>query len=180
VVDIEITPAIQNVIDRARAIKKTYELPASNQYLFPSPKGTSYAKTRLISMWDRTRERAGIKDDVTFKDLRSLAATNAAKAGQQMKDIQKRLVHTSSKMSEIYIKEAMPEVSAIDIKLPWNHLISPDEFAVSAAKVTRSRTTDINAADAKSEFIRVSAVCSPAWGAGGEGSNPLAQTNRIK
>jgi hypothetical protein len=52
--------------------------------------------------------RGGIKDDVTFKDLRSLGATDAAKAGQQMKDIQKCLVHPSSKTSEIYIKEAAP------------------------------------------------------------------------
>lgn len=134
VVDIEITPAIQAVIDRARAVKKGYELPASNPYLFPTQKGTPYAKTGLISMWDRAKERAGIKDDVTFKDLRSLGATDAAKAGQQLKDIQKRLVHTSSKTSEIYIKEAVPDVSAIDMKLPWNHLISPDELGISGAK----------------------------------------------
>lgn len=120
VVNIKITPAIQSVIDRARAIKKTYELPASNPYMFPSQKGTPYAKTGLISMWDRAKERAGIKDDVTFKDLRSLGATDAARAGQQMKDIQTRLIHTTPKTSEIYIKEAIPEVSEIDMKLPWN------------------------------------------------------------
>lgn len=71
---------------------------------------------------------------MTFKDLRSLGATNAARAGQQLKDIQKRLLHTSSKTSEIYIKEAIPEVSAIDMKLPWNHLISADESGISGAK----------------------------------------------
>jgi len=120
VVDIAITPAIQSVINRARAIKKTYELPASNPYLFPTQKGTPYAKTGLISMWDRAKERAGIKDDVTFKDLRSLGATDAARAGQKMKDIQTRLVHTTPKTSEIYIKEAIPDVSTIDMKLPWN------------------------------------------------------------
>jgi integrase len=134
VVDIHITPAIQSVIDRARSIKETYELPASNQYLFPTQKGTPYAKTGLISMWDRAKDRAGIKDDVTFKDLRSLGATDAAKAGKHLAEIQKRLVHTSSKTSEIYIKEAVPDVSAIDMKLPWNHLISPDEPAISGAK----------------------------------------------
>jgi hypothetical protein len=69
------------VIDQARAIKQTYELPASNPYLFPSQKGTPYAKTGLISRWDSARERAGIKDDVTFKDLRSLGVTDAALAG---------------------------------------------------------------------------------------------------
>jgi integrase len=120
VVDIHITPAIQSVIDRARAIKKTYKLPASNPYLFPSQKGTPYAKTGLISMWDRAKDRAGIKADVTFKDLRSLGATDAAKAGKHLAEIQKRLVHTTSKTSEIYIKEAIPEVSEIDMKLPWS------------------------------------------------------------
>jgi hypothetical protein len=39
---------------------------------------------------------AGIKDDVTFEDLRSLGATDAARAGQQMKDIQTRLIHTNA------------------------------------------------------------------------------------
>lgn len=117
VVDIEITPAIQRVIDRARVIKKKYEV--ISPYLFPTQKGTPYAKTGLISMWDRAKERAGITDDVTFKDLRSLGATDAARAGKHMAEIQKRLVHTSSKTSEIYIKEAIPDVSAIDMKLPW-------------------------------------------------------------
>jgi len=120
VVDIEITPVIQAVIDRARAIKKRYEI--ISPYLLPSQKGTPYAKTGLISMWDRARERAGITDDVTFKDLRSLGATDAARAGKNMADIQKRLVHTSSKTSEIYIKEAIPDVSVIDMKLPWESI----------------------------------------------------------
>jgi integrase len=120
VVDIKVTPAIQDVIDRARAIKNGYEI--ISPYLFPSQKGTPYAKTGLISMWDRARERAGITDDVTFKDLRALGATDAARAGKQMGDIQTRLAHTSRKTSEIYIKEAIPDVSAIDIKLPWNSI----------------------------------------------------------
>lgn len=117
VVDIAITPAIQDVIDRARAIKKGYEV--ISPYLFPTQKGQPYAKQGLISMWDRAKERAGITDDVTFKDLRSLGATDAARAGKHMDEIQKRLVHTTSKTSEIYIKEAIPEVSALDMKLPW-------------------------------------------------------------
>jgi site-specific recombinase XerD len=120
VVDIEITPVIQAVIDRARTIKKRYEI--ISPYLLPSQKGTPYAKTGLISMWDRARERAGITDDVTFKDLRSLGATDAARSGKNMADIQKRLVHTSSKTSEIYIKEAIPDVSVIDMKLPWESI----------------------------------------------------------
>ena len=118
VVDILITPAIQDVIDRARAIKKRYQI--ISPYLFPSKKGTPYTGTGLFMMWDRARERAGITDSIWFRDLRALGATDAAKAGKQMAEIQKRLVHTSSKTSEIYIKEAIPDVSLIDMKLPWN------------------------------------------------------------
>jgi integrase len=116
-VDIVITPAIQDVIDRARAIKKSYKI--ISPYIFPSQKGTPYTKTGLFSMWDRARERAGITEAIWFRDLRALGATDAAKAGSQIADIQKRLVHTTSRTSEIYIKEAIPDVSAIDMKLPW-------------------------------------------------------------
>lgn len=117
IVDIAITPAIQDVIDRARAIKRGYEI--ISPYLFPTQKGKPYTKSGLFSMWDRARERAGITEPIWFKDLRALGATDAAKAGKELKDIQKRLVHTTSKTSEIYIKEAVPDVSAIDMKLPW-------------------------------------------------------------
>jgi len=126
VVDILITPEIQEVIDRARAIKKVYKV--ISPYLFPSRKGTPYAKSGLTSMWERARDRAvaAAKEagkefgpHIQFKDLRSLGATDAARQGKAMKEIQSRLVHTSSKTSEIYIKEAIPDVSAIDMKLPW-------------------------------------------------------------
>lgn len=70
-------------------------------------------------MWDRARERAGITDSVWFKDLRALGATDAAKAGMHIDEIQTRLAHTSSKKSEIYTKESVPETSGIDLKLPW-------------------------------------------------------------
>lgn len=33
-----------------------------------------------------------------------------------------RLMHTTSKTGEIYIKEAIPDVSAIDMKLPWESI----------------------------------------------------------
>jgi hypothetical protein len=42
-----------------------------------------------------------------------------AASGKQMKEIQKRLVHTTSKTSEIYIKEAIPELPTVNMHLPW-------------------------------------------------------------
>lgn len=63
--------------------------------------------------------RLAITDSVWFKDLRALGATDAAKEGKHISEIQTRLAHTSSKTSEIYIKESIPETSKIDLKLPW-------------------------------------------------------------
>lgn len=121
-VDITITPAIQDVIDRAREIKKSYKIkgqPLITPWLFPTRKGTPYTKTGLFSMWDRNRERADITEDVQFKDIRALGATDAARSGEQMTDIQTRLAHTSSRTSEIYIKETIPGKSGIEMALPW-------------------------------------------------------------
>lgn len=76
-------------------------------------------------MWDRARDRIGINKDsppeerIQFKDLRALGATDAAKAGTNKDAIQTRLAHTSGKTSDIYIKESVPELSAIDLPLPW-------------------------------------------------------------
>lgn len=119
IVDFAVTAEIQGVLDRARAIKAGYELKRDQGYLFPSQKGTPYTKSGLFSMWDRARERAGIKDSVWFKDLRALGATDALKAGEGRKGIQTRLAHTSEKTTEIYLKEAVAEASGIDLALPW-------------------------------------------------------------
>ncbi|WP_181321446.1 tyrosine-type recombinase/integrase [Pandoraea apista] len=117
VLDIAITPAIRAVIDRARAIKRTRKM--ISPYLFPTRDKTPYTKSGLNSAWVRARTRAKIVDDILFRDLRALGATDAAKAGSERKDIQRRLAHTSGKTSEIYIKEAIPETSILDVKLPW-------------------------------------------------------------
>lgn len=119
-VDITITPQIQRVIDYAKAIKKRYGV--ISPYLFPVAQGKNrgghYSKSGLTSMWERARERAG-ETEVQFKDLRSLGATDAARAGKTKEEIRARLVHTTTKTSEIYIKDVIPETSSLDLKLPW-------------------------------------------------------------
>ncbi len=119
IVDFTITSQIQEVIDRARAIKAGYGV--VSDYLFPSQEGTPYTKSGLFSMWTRARERAGIVDTglVWFKDLRALGATDALKAGKSRKMIQERLAHMDEETTEIYLKEAVADVSEIDLPLPW-------------------------------------------------------------
>jgi integrase len=123
-VDIVITPQIQAVIDRSNEIKKRYGV--KSEYLLPSQKGTPYVKSGLTSMWGRARERAAIDDplvmQVQFRDLRSLGATDARKAGEEKEEVRKRLTHTSVETTEIYLKESVAELSAIDLKLPWKSL----------------------------------------------------------
>ena len=117
-VDIAITPSILDVIERAKAIKRKYGI--ISPYLMPSTKGTPYTKTGLHSMWRRAKARAKVTDDVLFKDLRAMGATDAAKKGLDKKEIQTRLAHTSGRTSEIYIKEVIAERSEFDVELPWN------------------------------------------------------------
>jgi integrase len=116
-VDIAVTPQIAAVIERARAIKRENQV--ISPYLFATLDGGAYSKPGLSSMWRRAKVRAGITDDVTFRDIRALGATDAAKAGENRSDIQKRLAHTSGKTTDIYIKEVIADVSEITVTLPW-------------------------------------------------------------
>jgi integrase len=116
-VDIFITDDINDVLVRARNIKKQFGI--ISDYVFSKRDCTPYKKDGLRKMWDSAKARAGITEDITFRDIRSLGATDAAKAGEDRKDIQKRLAHTSAKTTEIYIKEVIPEKSNLTSKLPW-------------------------------------------------------------
>jgi integrase len=121
-VDIVVTPEIAEVIARARGLKIKYGL--ISQFVFPMQKGGAYTRSSLGSMWDRAKERIGMKDDVVFRDIQALAATDAARRGENRSDIQKRLVHTSGKTTDIYIKEVIADVSEIPMALP---LLSDDQ-----------------------------------------------------
>lgn len=81
--------------------------------------GPSYPSSRHSSIWDRAKELIGMKDDVVFRDIRALAATDAACRGKDCNDIQKRLMHTSDKTTDIYIKKVIADVSEIPMALPW-------------------------------------------------------------
>ena len=116
-VAIHITPDISAVIERARSIKRKYGTVSG--YLFSKSDGKPYTKSGLSTMWKRAKQRSGITADVVFKDIRALGATDAAKAGEDRADIQKRLAHTSAKTTEIYIKEVIPDKSDLASKLPW-------------------------------------------------------------
>lgn len=120
VIDILITSAIAEVVQRARALK--VERGLVSDYLFPNRTGAPYTKSGLSTMWKRAVERLGVKVEFSFRDIRALGATDAARAKVGPQQIQTRLAHTSAKTTEIYIKEAIPEVSEIEMALPWQKL----------------------------------------------------------
>ncbi|MBN3804842.1 tyrosine-type recombinase/integrase [Paraburkholderia sp. Ac-20336] len=98
-------------------------LRAISHRLFPCLRrrsvGTPYTRSGLNSMWRRAKAQAEVTLDVQFKDIRAIGATDAAKRGEHREAIQTRLAHTSAQTTEIYIKEAIPETSSIDLDLPW-------------------------------------------------------------
>jgi integrase len=137
VVDLAITPAIASVIERARAEKRRRGVVSS--YLFAATghgnAGKPYSAGSLIEMWLGARERAVAKATaegkdfgalIQFRDLRALGATDAATSGEEHGEIQKRLAHTSGKTTNIYIKRAVPKLSALDVALPWGDAPAED------------------------------------------------------
>jgi integrase len=117
-VETVMTPAIRRVIARAQEIKAGQKI--ASTFLFPTGSGTAYSKTGLHSMWLRAKKRAKITEPYQFKDLRARGAMDAKRGGADISEIQARIVHTSARTSEIYLKERLPEVSNLQAVLPWS------------------------------------------------------------
>ena len=84
-------------------------VPAAHHRFFAGIKLMERRQDRLVealgrsglgSMRERAKEHIGMKDDVVLRDIRALAATDAAQRGENRSDIQKRLEHTSGKTTE--------------------------------------------------------------------------------
>ena len=128
-IEITITPAIANVIERARTAKQQHMVVSS--YLFAITGGPNigqpFTKAKLFKMWDLARDRASkeakqegrdFDASIQFRDLRAPGAMDAAAKGEDWGEIQKRLAHTSERNTGIYIKKVIPKVSALDTALP--------------------------------------------------------------
>lgn len=103
-------------------------MPAAHHRFFVGIKLMERRQDRLVealgrsglgSMRECAKEHIGMKDDVVLRDIRALAATDTARRGENRSDIQMRLVHTSGKTTDIYIKEVIADVSEIPMALPW-------------------------------------------------------------
>lgn len=111
-VAVPITPAIREVLERARSAGVVKSL-----YVIHNLQGQPYGQHGLGTAWERARERAQVQDAI-LKDIRAMAATAANKAGFKDTQIQVGLAHTSVGMTDHYIREREAPVSEVVMVLP--------------------------------------------------------------
>ena len=111
-VSVPISPAIQAVLDRAKAIGKV-----KSMYVIHAINGKPYGTRGVGTAWVRACERAGI-ENATLKDLRAKALTDAKKAGYTMEQLSVAAAHTDVQMTDTYIKRREVANSDVVMTLP--------------------------------------------------------------
>lgn len=114
-VEITITPAIAEVLARAKALVKAKA--RISPYVIHNLEGSPYTAHGVGTAWERARKRTDI-ENATLKDLRAKHATDARIAGYSEAEIQDALAHEDSGTTRIYIKQRMARVSKVELSLP--------------------------------------------------------------
>jgi integrase len=119
---VPITPAIREVLDRARAfVPKTKKGKEQKElksiYVVHALDGSPYTMSGLRSAWKRACERAEVKN-ATVKDLRAKALTDARRAGYGKEALQVAAAHSSYETTEIYLKPFEEPLSTVRLTLP--------------------------------------------------------------
>ena len=86
------------------ALKECRERGVVSRYVFVNADGSRIADITLRRAFLRAKRIAGITRRFRFHDLRHTAACTLASAGVSLQVIQKILGHTSSKMTERYVR----------------------------------------------------------------------------
>lgn len=122
-VDVEITPAIRAVLERARGLMKAKS--RVSPYVFHTLDGAPYTASGISTAWRRARERAHKEhperpDLLTFtvKDLRAKFATDAKRLGYTDQQIADGLAHIDTGMTTIYLKQRLSKQSSIALTIP--------------------------------------------------------------
>jgi len=93
------------------------QLPArAIEILRSMPRGTSdhvftMSQNSVNMAWEGVREKAGLPE-LTFRDLRHVGATAYAKAGLGAHALKELLLHTTTRMAEVYVNLARSDVLA--------------------------------------------------------------------
>jgi hypothetical protein len=83
--------------DRAKALGSV-----KRPHVLHKPRGNRPSGNAVKSLWRRTRERAGVKQDAWFRDLRPKALSDAKRRGVRLDDLRDAAGHTSVTTTEGY------------------------------------------------------------------------------
>ncbi|WP_081463671.1 tyrosine-type recombinase/integrase [Candidatus Glomeribacter gigasporarum] len=111
-VRIPITAALQQVLERARQLG-----PIKSLYVIHTRNGCPYTSHGMSSAWRRACARAGI-EDVTLKDIRAKALTDAKRLGYSIEQLRVGAAHTDTQTTRHYIKQREIPVSDVCLSLP--------------------------------------------------------------
>ncbi len=109
---VPLTEPVMEVLGRARSLGKT-----RSDYVIHTEHGHPYTASGIASLFKRACARIGVKD-VTLKDIRAMAATDAAEKGFDDAQIQVALAHTDVKATQHYIRRRQVPVSVVTLTLP--------------------------------------------------------------
>jgi len=84
------------------------------KWLFPGQRKDKHISTRTVqAIFEKARDKAGIKKDATVHSLRHSFATHLLESGVDLRYIQELLGHKSSKTTEIYTHVSTKNLSKI-------------------------------------------------------------------
>jgi integrase len=113
--DVEITPEIRAVLDRAAAASKRMKVVC--RFVIHTGGGTAFTRSGIYSAFIRAGQRVGI-EGINPKSLRSFAATAAKQLGYSLEELQAGLGHTTIGTTEKYIRKNEIRRSNVRLKLP--------------------------------------------------------------
>lgn len=91
-----------------------------NGWLFPGgPADTHIAERTAQRVFEVSRDRAGIKKDVSIHTLRHSFATHLLEGGTDLRYIQELLGHKNTKTTEIYTHVSVQDIRRIHSPLDW-------------------------------------------------------------
>lgn len=111
-VTIPLSPAIKEVLARAKAIRRR-----DSMFVIHDRNGQVYSASGLRSAWNRACERLGIVG-VTLKDIRAMAASDARAKGYSKREISTALSHKKEATTDGYLRDKEVFNSAVVLDLP--------------------------------------------------------------
>ncbi len=98
------------ILDMLRSYYKSYY---PKVWLFESPEGNQYSASSIRNIFEKAKQKAGIKKKITLHGLRHSYATHLHEQGIDIRVIQELLGHNSIKTTEIYTHISKKRINKI-------------------------------------------------------------------